>query len=132
MIADEREIKLPKWAQEQLQAARVAASLRFPDTNPEPDLKFDVNGFGSQRPRDGTIVYSIQTRYGTAHVKGWKFIGAYLYDADTDAEKARRLLSGRRPDGKFWFNKNDAINAARYEVAHSAAHQLMTLEGMLE
>ena len=120
-MTDPREAKLPKWAQEALEAERVRAALCWPsEPEPEPDFEFDVNGFcAGEYPATGAELWLLS---GTDSI-----IGVTMGEGGRSLAYKSAIL-GSRPIGRFFARRSDAILALRWRRSREAARRLRGLD----
>jgi hypothetical protein len=115
-MTDPREAKLPKWAQDLLEAERTRAALAWPtEPDPEPRAVFDGGLHSVVRgdPSDG-IVFEFNAY--TCATYSTELRGRHVYSAPNGI--------GSRPDGPVYATEADARLALRWKIARDCARRL--------
>jgi hypothetical protein len=117
---DERESKLPRWAQDALAHERKAALVRFPDQpRPTPDIS-EPTGHG-RAPREQWI-YSQNVSGVFAH---WVGSNGYLFRSEKEGS------FGSQVRGNYYLTAEAALLAHRWHVAEMAAHSMLMANSAL-
>lgn len=129
MTSNNREQKLPKWAQDLLEDVREEAALRWPG-EPEPEPAF----------RTGTDDYTFPS-----DLRGkvlWKSLGGHTpaIQSCTVTEhgyESKRLGDAKsgfytRPSGTYYFTERDALLALRWKVSAIAARRLRLIDRLID
>jgi hypothetical protein len=113
-MKDEREEKLPKWAQDLLREERMKAIVRFPDEPaPEPDF---VENCGHARAPRCTWIYSENQFRVFSH---WVGSSGYMYESQEE------IGFGQQIRGKFWLHEDDARRAHLWRVCRDSAEAIL-------
>jgi len=115
-MRDERESKLPKWAQELLEAERIRAAFAWPnEAEPEPLVVFDANGnvtVGSRPEPDTKLWQAVPS----GHVVKWVFNGNRVFHS------GRETL--HTPVGRYYATEPEATLALRWVLCREFALRL--------
>lgn len=125
-MADPRESKLPKWAQEQFEAMRTRAALAWPTVpKPAPDYVCR-DGFwhGGAKPSDCEL-WRVDGGSGLSDFT----VRAVRIDAH-GYERTGSGSFGSRPNGDYWASYAGAVAAAWWRQAERSARALRTLQRM--
>lgn len=124
-MKDPREDKLPKWAQEALEAERRARALCWPsEPEPAPVMVCD--------PNTGAVTSGEEVKTGQLWRVNTGYRIAEMVEIDQYVAKKKGQAFGERRGGAYYKTERDALLALHWRECRSAAAALRLIQTKID